>query len=46
VGKVRTNGQVVKVAVYLALGIKVDGNKEVLGMWAANSEGPSSGCTC
>ncbi|MHB8523280.1 MAG: IS256 family transposase [Limisphaerales bacterium] len=38
-GKVRTNGQVVKVAVYLALGIKVDGNKEVLGMWAANSEG-------
>jgi putative transposase len=38
-GKVRTNGQVVKVAVYLALGIKVDGNKEVLGMWVANSEG-------
>ena len=26
-------------AVYLALGIKVDGNKEVLGMWAASSEG-------
>src|SRR5512138_152995 len=38
-GKVRTNGQVAKVAVYLALGIKVDGNKEVLGMWVANSEG-------
>ena len=37
--KVRTNGQVVKVAVYLALGIRVDGNKEVLGMWAATSEG-------
>jgi putative transposase len=38
-GKVRTNGPVVKVAVYLALGIRIDGNKEVLGMWAANSEG-------
>lgn len=38
-GKVRENGQVVKVAVYLALGITVAGNKEVLGMWAANSEG-------
>jgi putative transposase len=38
-GKVRTDGQVTKVAVYLALGIRVDGNKEVLGMWAANTEG-------
>ena len=38
-GKVRTNGAVVKVAVYLALGIKLDGQKEVLGMWVANSEG-------
>jgi len=38
-GKVRENGQVVKVAVYLALGITISGNKEVLGMWAANSEG-------
>jgi putative transposase len=38
-GKVRENGQVVKVAVYLALGITIAGNKEVLGMWAANSEG-------
>lgn len=38
-GKVRTNGQVAKVAVYLALGIRMDGNKEVLGMWVANSEG-------
>jgi putative transposase len=38
-GKVRTNGPVVKVAVYLALGIKLDGQKEVLGMWVASSEG-------
>ena len=38
-GKVRENGQVVKVAVYLALGITLTGQKEVLGMWAASSEG-------
>lgn len=38
-GKVRENGQVVKVAVYLALGITLTGQKEVLGMWAANTEG-------
>ena len=38
-GKVRENNQVVKVAVYLALGITMTGQKEVLGMWAANSEG-------
>ncbi len=38
-GKVRENGQVAKVAVFLALGITLVGQKEVLGMWAANSEG-------
>ena len=38
-GKVRDNGAVVKVAVYLALGITMTGQKEVLGMWAAHSEG-------
>jgi putative transposase len=38
-GKVRENGQVTKVAVYLALGVGMDGKKEVLGMWAAQSEG-------
>jgi len=38
-GKVRENGQVAKVAVYLALGITMSGHKEVLGMWAAPSEG-------
>jgi putative transposase len=38
-GKVRDNGEVVKVAVYLALGITMSGQKEVLGMWAANTEG-------
>lgn len=38
-GKVRENGQVVKVAVYRALGVTVAGGKEVLGMWVAPSEG-------
>src|SRR5512137_2479304 len=38
-GKVRTDGQVAKVAVYLALGITIHGQKEVLGMWVANTEG-------
>jgi len=38
-GKVRENGPVAKVAVYLALGITMTGQKEVLGMWVANSEG-------
>ena len=38
-GKVRENGQVTKVAVYLALGITMSGQKEVLGMWAAQTEG-------
>jgi putative transposase len=38
-GKVRGNGPVVKVAVYLALGITMMGHKEVLGMWAADTEG-------
>src|ERR1039457_1601631 len=38
-GKVRDNGQVAKVAVYLALGITIAGHKEVLGMWVASTEG-------
>jgi putative transposase len=38
-GKVRDHGPVVKVAVYLALGITMTGQKEVLGMWSATTEG-------
>lgn len=37
--KVRHEGRVVKKAVYLALGINLDGEKELLGMWIARSEG-------
>jgi putative transposase len=37
--KVRDEGRVIKKAVYLALGINLDGEKELLGMWIARSEG-------
>jgi len=37
--KVRDNGHVINKAVYLAIGIKLDGGKEVLGMWVSENEG-------
>ena len=37
--KVRDNGHVLNKAVYLALGVTMDGIKEVLGMWVAENEG-------
>lgn len=37
--KVRDNGAVGIKAVYLALGIKLDGEKELLGIWIAQTEG-------
>ena len=37
--KSRSDGLVRNMAVYLALGINVDGLKEVLGMWIAKTEG-------
>jgi len=37
--KVRDNGHVSNKAVYLALGVNVDGIKEVLGIWVAENEG-------
>lgn len=37
--KVRDNGHVLNKAVYLAIGITMDGVKEVLGMWVAQNEG-------
>lgn len=37
--KVRDEGRVIKKAVYLALGINLDGEKELLGLWIARSEG-------
>lgn len=36
---VRDGGQVAKRAFYVALGVRVDGSRDVLGLWAAASEG-------
>jgi transposase-like protein len=35
---VRSEGQIVKKAVYIAIGIKMDGVKDVLGMWIGENE--------
>lgn len=37
--KVRQNKQVVNKAVYLALGVNLEGHKELLGMWLSENEG-------
>jgi len=37
--KIRDSGRVVSKAVHLALGIDMDGRKELLGMWIAHNEG-------
>jgi putative transposase len=37
--KVKSQGRVVNKAIYLAFGVNLQGLKEVLGMWAAESEG-------
>jgi putative transposase len=37
--KVRHNGRVINKAVYLGIGITIEGFKEVLGMWTAENEG-------
>ena len=37
--KIRDSGKVVKKAVYLALGINIEGKKDLLGMWIAHNEG-------
>lgn len=42
--KIRDDGTVKNKAVYLALGVRADGTKEILGIWIEQTEGPSSGC--
>ncbi len=37
--KVRHNGSVINKAVYLAIGVTMEGHKDVLGMWIAETEG-------
>ena len=36
--QVRSEGQIVKKAVYIAIGIDLDGRKDVLGMWVGENE--------
>ena len=35
---VRSEGQIVKKAVYIVIGIDLDGHKDVLGRWAGENE--------
>lgn len=37
--KVRENNQIINKAVFLAIGVNMDGHKEILGMWIAKNEG-------
>src|SRR5258708_19886606 len=37
--KVRENQRIISKAVYLALGVTMDGHKELLGLWISESEG-------
>jgi transposase-like protein len=37
--KIKDNGKVISKAIYLALGIDLSGNKELLGMWVGKTEG-------
>ena len=37
--KIRDSGHIINKAVYMALGVNLDGNKEVLGLWVAKEEG-------
>ncbi len=38
-GKVHDDGQIKNKAVYLALGVNMEGHKELLGLWIAENEG-------
>lgn len=37
--KVKIDGRIANRSIYTAIGVKLDGHKEVLGLWAAQSEG-------
>lgn len=37
--KIKEENQVVNKAIHLALGINLDGSKELLGMWSTNNKG-------
>ena len=37
--KVRENNQIINKSLYIAIGVNIDGHKEVLGLWLAKNEG-------
>ncbi len=37
--KIKAEGRISNKAIYLAIGVNLNGTKEVLGMWASESEG-------
>jgi len=41
---IRDGGVVQKKAIYVALGMSVSGQREVLGLWFQQTEGRNSGC--
>jgi transposase-like protein len=41
--KVRQDKQIINTAIYLALGVRLEGHKELLGMWLLEDGGRSSG---
>jgi len=44
--KMRVNGRVENRAVYVAIGIGMEGCKEVLGLWTSANEGAKFCCRC
>jgi putative transposase len=44
--KIRHEGRIENRAVYVAIGINLEGRKEVLGLWSSGNEGASSGRGC
>ena len=42
--KVRDEGLVRNKAIHIALGVRADGTKDVLGLWIEQNEGANSGC--
>ena len=41
--KIRQDKRVINKAIYVALGINLEGQKELLGLWLAETEGAKSG---
>ncbi len=42
--KIKENGKYISKAVYTILGVRLDGRKEILGLYLSENEGATSGC--